>query len=158
DGFMMEQLTVGDAFAVHPVGAMVTPQTVYRLSQIGCGARVPPEFEALFELLPELTYSEWVSAVEQAGDGTTRLRGQYLAGEDGSRSLVNWYDSQRSEPCSFRIAADGRYRCLPRLERAALTDVRPNGVNAPTDTVGYADAKCTIEVCQGLCDDPKVKY
>jgi hypothetical protein len=159
DGFMKQKLRESDTFAVHPVGAMVMPQTVYyESSSRPCGPTSPPEAEALFELQPELTYSDWVRAVEQIDEGTTRLRRQYLAGDDGSRSQVNWYDTQRKEPCRFRVAADGRYRCLPKLLRAPLTDARPNGVTAPT-TVGYADDQCTIEVCQGgLCDDPKVQY
>lgn len=41
---------------------------------------------------------------------------------DGARSVttseeVGWFDSQRNEPCSFRLAGDGRMRCLP-LSRA----------------------------------------
>src|SRR5207248_2787496 len=55
DGFMHESLTDSDAFAVHPVGAMVTLPTVYTLNGQMCGPRNPPELDALFEVLPELT-------------------------------------------------------------------------------------------------------
>ncbi len=88
------------------------------------------------------TAPETLRAAEQISEGTTRFRRRYLVGDDGSRSQVNWYDTQRGEPCRFRMAVDGRYRCLPELLRAALTDARPDGVTASM-TVGYADDQCT---------------
>lgn len=43
----------------------------------------------------------------------SRLKAKYYEGQDGSKAFVGWFDSQRNEDCSFRIAADGTARCLP---------------------------------------------
>jgi len=64
-------------------------------------------------------------------DGT-RLKATYRTGEDGSKEYVPgiWYDSSRSEECSFTTAGDGKQRCLP----AGAT----GGV--------YSDSGCTKQI------------
>lgn len=45
----------------------------------------------------------------------SRLKAQYRLGDDGSKEYIagSWFDSQRSEVCSFGPAADGTQRCMP---------------------------------------------
>lgn len=44
-----------------------------------------------------------------------RLKPRVLVGNDGSRGAVPgvWWDEERGEECTFRLAADGMLRCLP---------------------------------------------
>ncbi|HEU4406751.1 MAG TPA: hypothetical protein VFS43_15905, partial [Polyangiaceae bacterium] len=51
----------------------------------------------------------------EAATPGTRLKPKVFVGADGSRqpSTSLWHDTQRNEECSFRLAADGAYRCLP---------------------------------------------
>lgn len=60
--------------------------------------------------------SNSISPVRDAAAQMTsgsRLRARYLVSDDGARSFVGWYDSARSENCSFMPAPDGVTRCLP---------------------------------------------
>ena len=68
----------------------------------------------------------------------SRLKAIYYLGADGSKyTLPNqWYDSQRSENCSFRTAADGNLRCLP-YSGAAVGNY-------------FADAGCTQQLVSSL--------
>jgi hypothetical protein len=34
-------------------------------------------------------------------------------GADGSKEFVGWHDTERDEPCTFAVAADGKQRCIP---------------------------------------------
>src|SRR5438105_4184598 len=43
----------------------------------------------------------------------TRLKTQYIQGDDGSRSFLGFFDTQRNEACTFGRAEDGKIRCLP---------------------------------------------
>ena len=43
----------------------------------------------------------------------TRLKNRYLQGDDGSKSLLGFFDTTRNEACSFQVAEDGKQRCLP---------------------------------------------
>jgi hypothetical protein len=47
-------------------------------------------------------------------DGS-RLKATYLLGADGSKGYVPgvWYDTMRSETCTFTLGGDGQERCLP---------------------------------------------
>lgn len=78
----------------------------------------------------------------------SRLKAQTLVGDDGSKQFVGWYDSERSEPCGFRIAADGAQRCMP-------TAMAVSGY--------FADSGCLIGLAidyssLGGCGVPKPKY
>ena len=59
----------------------------------------------------------------------TRLKAVYRTGSDGLKEYLSgvWYDSQRSEQCTFSPAADGKQRCLPDGAAAQI----------------YSDAMCT---------------
>lgn len=48
----------------------------------------------------------------------SRLKARKLTGADGSEQYIGWYDSERGENCSFRVAADGVTRCLPEAREA----------------------------------------
>lgn len=43
----------------------------------------------------------------------TRLKVQYVAGDDGSRQFWGFRDTMRNENCNFATAEDGVLRCLP---------------------------------------------
>lgn len=64
----------------------------------------------------------------------TRLKVNYLDGQDGSRAFLGFYDSTRKEDCSFQLAEDGKTRCFP----AGLTLVKGNGY--------YEDSACTKQL------------
>jgi hypothetical protein len=66
-----------------------------------------------------------------------RLAPVYLEGDDGSRQFLGWHDAARDVDCSFAIAADGAWRCLP------------SGADAGRF---FADAACT----QRLATVPRV--
>ena len=57
------------------------------------------------------------SGAALAADGEhtagARLAPTYLEGDDGSRQFLTWHDSVLGVDCSFAIAADGTWRCLP---------------------------------------------
>jgi len=42
-----------------------------------------------------------------------RLRARTLQGADGSRQFVGWFDAALEMDCSFAVASDGAWRCLP---------------------------------------------
>lgn len=43
----------------------------------------------------------------------SRLKAQYLVGEDGSRQFSNWLDTQLQTSCTFQKDAAGTMRCFP---------------------------------------------
>jgi hypothetical protein len=54
------------------------------------------------------------ASAEPATDGT-RLKAIFQVGDDGSRQQqYNWWDSSRSEECSFTSFDDGSTRCVPQ--------------------------------------------
>ncbi|HEU4411193.1 MAG TPA: hypothetical protein VFS43_38425 [Polyangiaceae bacterium] len=60
----------------------------------------------------------------------TRLKARAYRGADGSEQpTFTWQDTERNEECSFRVAADGKVRCLP---------------SAAVSASYFADAGCTI--------------
>ncbi len=67
------------------------------------------------------------AAAQKSG---ARLRARYIAGADGSRQFVGWWDSERKEECAFAKAEDGTLRCLP----------------TSYPTTYFADASCTKRV------------
>jgi hypothetical protein len=62
----------------------------------------------------------------------------YYVGADGSKQpfLNQWYDSQRSENCSFGMLSDGNYHCRPS--------------SAATAGTYFADAGCTKPLAQAI--------
>ncbi len=44
---------------------------------------------------------------------------------DGAKMFLGWFDAERQENCSFRLASDGKVRCLPdgpRVVKVAYED------------------------------------
>lgn len=82
------------------------------------------------------------SAAADPYQSGSRLKAQYWAGEDGTKSFASWYDTQRQETCDFQTAADGTTRCLP------------SGIGAGG---AYADSGCTqpIGITSAGCAAPK---
>jgi len=60
----------------------------------------------------------------------TRIRMQYYAGADGSKTFAGTYDSMLKVTCSFATAADGKARCVPF------------GTGVIDAALVYADAAC----------------
>jgi hypothetical protein len=73
----------------------------------------------------------------------SRLKPKYRVADDGAKEYFAgvWYDSQRSEDCSFITAGDGVQRCLPQGAGFGF----------------YADSGCSMPVAavQTGCDAPK---
>jgi len=89
-------------------------------------------------------------------DGTTdhtsgsRLRVRYLAGADGSREFIGFFDSQRNENCLFGggtvRASDGTIRCLP------------SEAVAYQSAFYFEDAACTVRLAAALKSQCPPKY
>lgn len=45
----------------------------------------------------------------------SRLKARTIVGSDGSRSPAGWYDSQLEVECTWRLASDGKQRCMPGI-------------------------------------------
>jgi hypothetical protein len=68
-----------------------------------------------------------------SGNDGDRLHSTYEVGDDGARGRVSgvWWDVKRSEQCQRALADDGKYRCIPTLEKQGLI-------------TGYVDSGCTM--------------
>jgi hypothetical protein len=64
----------------------------------------------------------------------SRVKAQWFMGADGSRQFRGWLDTATGEPCTYVMATDGAYRCLPP------------SVPSITWSVVYADDACTQPV------------
>ncbi len=94
------------------------------------------------------------SAFADPTDGT-RLKATYLIGADGSKAYLTsvWYDSQRSEDCSFGVAGDGQTRCLPNgaagglfADSACTQPIlsMPTGCTAPAYALTQSAQGCSV--------------
>lgn len=59
-----------------------------------------------------------------------------------SSGFGGWYDSQRREPCTPGLAADGMYRCLPAVGGYASTSFADSGCTTPVVAV-FVSPGCT---------------
>ena len=50
----------------------------------------------------------------------SRLKARWLEGGDGSRQFVDWWDTVLQKACTVHLAADGEYRCLPKMNSSSL--------------------------------------
>ncbi len=63
---------------------------------------------------PQGPKGEQGDASETGGNVSgSRLKARYASTPDGAKVFMGWYDSQLNEKCTFRLAEDGRMRCLP---------------------------------------------
>jgi hypothetical protein len=78
----------------------------------------------------------------------TRIKMKVLTTSDGAKSFLGWYDTQRNEDCTFRLAEDSTTRCLPNVWPLTAPDPHtPNGY--------YSDANCqTPMVLAYTCAPP----
>jgi hypothetical protein len=65
----------------------------------------------------------------------SRIHARTVAGEDGARGFLGWYDSQLQTECTWRTASDGQTRCLP----------------VAMSTTFFADAGCTQPIVEMSC-------
>lgn len=63
-----------------------------------------------------------------------RIKARFLVTPDGARSFVGWRDTERDEDCDFKLASDGKQRCLP---------------SGATATGVFTDAACTVPLAWG---------
>jgi hypothetical protein len=63
----------------------------------------------------------------------TRIKMRVGNTADGSKEFRGWFDTQRNEACVFRVATDGKTRCLPQSFVAVLR---------------YADTGCTMPLAE----------
>ncbi len=85
--------------------------------------------------------SQAALAAASDSQGGSRLQPVYLEGEDGSRQFMGWFDTARQVDCSFAVATDGAWRCLPAGADAGRF---------------YADAACTqrLAIVPRACNPP----
>jgi hypothetical protein len=87
-------------------------------------------------------------ALLEARSGT-RLKAVRYKGADGSEQPTTlWLDTARDEQCSFKVAEDGKLRCLPSTNQSSVFD--------PDSSVGqdYADSDCTVRIHRRASCDP----
>lgn len=80
------------------------------------------------------------AAASEAQSGS-RLQPVYLEGDDGSRQFMGWFDTTLRIDCSFAMATDGAWRCLPAGADAGRF---------------YSDAACTqrLATVHNGCNPP----
>jgi hypothetical protein len=93
------------------------------------------------------TKSDAVSPVPDAMadiQSGSRLKAQYYAGTDGSKTFASMYDSQLKVPCAFVTASDGSSRCFP------------TGLGAAAGTAYYSDSHCSQPILNvpSVCTAP----
>lgn len=69
----------------------------------------------------------------------SRLKAQWLVGEDGSKFFAGTYDSKRKEDCVFLPMTDGKRRCAPLSSSVRLYD-------AALVVPEYIDPSCASRV------------
>jgi hypothetical protein len=74
----------------------------------------------------------------------SRLKAQYFAGTDGSKTFASMYDSQLKATCAFVTASDGSSRCFP------------TGLTAAASTSYYSDSHCSQPILNipSVCTAP----
>lgn len=72
-------------------------------------------------------------------DSGSRLKAQWIAGDDGSKFFNGIYDSKRNEDCQFLPMIDGKSHCVPAYSSLYLFD-------PPYAVPEYIDANCMIRV------------
>ncbi len=83
-------------------------------------------------------------SAQQGGlyESGSRLRARHLVADDGTKQFVGWFDSQRSERCTFVVAADGKQRCLP-IGAATLASFFKDASCSATMKFAIATSACS---------------
>jgi hypothetical protein len=130
---------------VHARGAKVA-QTTYYFQGSSCTAQTVSAGDALYATTDVANVTFVGAKVDQVVSAATRLRGEFIVADDGTREMSHWFDSQFSWSCRQGNAVDGQIRCIPDLRLGE-------------STVEWADTMCTMHVAplQGtFCDDAGV--
>jgi hypothetical protein len=61
----------------------------------------------------------------------SRIKARVIVSNDGAKSFLGWFDTQRNEACSFMQAGDGKLRCQPYTIMSFQ---------------GYLDSNCTTKI------------
>jgi hypothetical protein len=113
---------------------------------VGCATPIQPDPTGSGGSSSSATTSN-VSASASSGTGGTtsqpatftggsRLKVRKLTADDGSTQQLGFHDTMRNENCVFRVALDGRERCLPDAALSVGT---------------YSDAQCTQPILVSTC-------
>jgi hypothetical protein len=95
----------------------VNPPMVYTRTATGCQGSAPSASTAYYVVREAILPSEYMKFTETQ-EGTGRLRQRVLTGEDGATDrLSRPFDSMYQDQCFFGAAWDGKYRCLPFVNR-----------------------------------------
>jgi len=71
----------------------------------------------------------------------SRLKAYWITAPDGSKQFNNqWWDSQLNIDCSFTVAQDGNWRCMPAASAASA--------------IFFSDAGCTTALFYTFCSIP----
>lgn len=70
-----------------------------------------------------------------ANESGSRIKAKWIVGDDGSRTFVGTYDSEREEECVWTYATDGSRRCLPI---GGVASAYPQ----------FTDSACTLRIFQ----------
>jgi len=102
------------AVAVHVLGApMAPPATIYRRSSNGtCQAGAVPSGFVVRPIASTLGPETFVRATRRVAPGTTRLRVQQIAAEDGANMNDVAHDAVLDHACTPRPDLDGVDRCM----------------------------------------------
>jgi hypothetical protein len=73
-------------------------------------------------------------------DGT-RIKTRWMAGPEGQRAFLGYYDTMSSTTCTFRRAADGELHCLP------------DGFEILSPVTDFADGTCTAPAARYFTGD-----
>lgn len=86
-----------------------------------------------------------VPEAEAAEDGS-RLVNVYWTTADGLKTPAGYYDKQLGSPCFFSLASDGKFRCIPNLPSAYLSNY-------------FSDAACSVQLASASktsCEAPVI--
>lgn len=75
--------------------------------------------DAVADAAPEVDAKPGADAGETGG---TRLKPYYATAEDGTRERLAWLDADTGIRCTFQLAPDGFFRCLPWIHEERVLE------------------------------------
>lgn len=118
------------------------------VAMAACAAKAPAREETAGASTTTGGIGDPVGAA-QAQSGS-RLKAKWVSGSDGSKQFVGFYDSERSEDCSFQKAGDGTTRCMPASSGSVY--------NAFFSDAGCAQPLLSVPVGSVSCQAPKYGF
>lgn len=101
----------------------------------------PPDAAVVYEPVPQPPLPAGANPVAKSG---TRLKARWWATEDGALVFRDLYDTMLSTACTFRLAEDGKTRCVPDVP----------GWLGPV-TVSYSGSVCELPFVEGSLTTPR---